>query len=118
MKFVNLTPHEVVLVPVSGGEVRIPPAGVLARCYAERRVVDIVVVEGVEVPVNQVILGKIADLPAPEAGVAYIVSLQVAQRAAKEGRVDDLFVPDESVRDEAGRIIGCRCLARQEPSTY
>lgn len=113
-RFVNLTPHEVFLVPAAGGELHVPPSGSLARCDTERRVVDTIEVEGVRIPITMVMLGEIEGLPAPEEGTIYIVSLHAALRAARDGRVDDILVSDETIRDEKGRIIGCRSLARQE----
>lgn len=110
--FINLMPHEVVILPADGGEIRIPSTG-LARCKAGRVVVDRVSVDGVSIPVTEVVIGEVENLPEPQEGVVFIVSLLVAQKAARDGRTADILVPDESVRDEAGRIIGCRALARQ-----
>lgn len=45
------------------------------------------------------------NLPAPQPGVAYIVSRVVAEAA--RGR-DDLFIVDDAVRDGEGRIVGAR----------
>ena len=53
--------------------------------------------------------GAVEGLPDPEEGVVWIVSRVVAE-AAKER--DDLLVTDDAVRDDQGRIIGCRALAR------
>lgn len=55
--------------------------------------------------------------PAPrEVAVYYVVSSLAAQAAARSGRAtDDLLVPGEQIRDDAGRIIGCRSLARVTP---
>jgi len=49
----------------------------------------------------------VENLPDPPEGVYYIVSLAVAQAA----RRPDLLVPDDMVRDEQGRILGCRRFA-------
>ena len=113
MKFINMTPHEIVVMPEEGGEIRIPATGKLVRCKAERGVVDTLEVNGVKIPVTQVVLGEIENLPEPEEGVFYIISLQAALKARDLGRTADLLVPDMAVRDESGRIIGVRALARQ-----
>lgn len=112
MRLINLTPHEIVVL-VDGGEVRVPPEPVSARCVATRKVVSEIEVAGVKIPVTTVELGEIENLPASEDGVVYIVSLLCAQRAQKDGRVADILIPDDTVRDDKGRIIGCRALARQ-----
>lgn len=53
--------------------------------------------------------GEVEGLPAPSNGTIYIVSSLVAARCV--GRTD-VFIPNESVRDEQGRIVGCRSLGR------
>lgn len=45
--------------------------------------------------------------------VYYVVSLVVAQAARAIGRTTaDLLTPGQQVRDETGRVTGCRSLAR------
>lgn len=114
MKLVNLTAHEIVLVGADGQPALVlPPSGNLARCSTTREVVTKVAVDGHAIPVTRTTLGELTGLPDPTEGVGYVVSLVAATAAAKAGRVADVFVPDDSVRDEKGRIIGCRALARQ-----
>jgi hypothetical protein len=50
------------------------------------------------------------DLPQPVDGTVYIVPLLIAQAFAASR--DDLLVTNDPVRDDAGRITGCRSLAR------
>ena len=59
------------------------------------------------VPLITQTFGEVVGLPAPEEGKFYIVSALV--RAACPDRYD-LGSPAELVRDDAGRIIGCRAL--------
>ena len=113
MHFVNLTPHDITIVQDGDVVATIPKSGNVARCATERNVVGTISVDGVEIPMTEVVLGEVAGLPEPNEGTAYIVSLAVATRASQDGRVDDIFVPDDTVRDEDGRIIGCQALARQ-----
>ena len=47
------------------------------------------------------------DLPSPQPDTIYIVSRLVAEATRRE----DLYIVDDAVRDENGRIIGCRALA-------
>ncbi len=83
INLVNLTPHEVVLMPHEGGEVRIAPVGQLARCRADRQVVDMISVDGVKIPVTEVMLGELSGLSDPQPDTVFVVSMQAAQRAVK-----------------------------------
>ena len=110
MNIVNLTPHTLCLMPAgpTGPVVTIPPSGQVARCAVDREQVDTVTVEGVTVPVNQTQFGAVSDLPAPRPDTVYVVSALVAQRVP--GR-RDVYIMDDAVRDDQGRIIGARALA-------
>lgn len=112
MPIINLTPHAVVLSLTEGGEVRIPPSGQVARVAMAREHQFDVALDGRHIPVFRTVLDptKVEGLPSPERDdTAYIVSRVVAE-ACRDIR-SDLFVPDDTVRDDAGRIIGCRALA-------
>lgn len=109
MKLINLTPHEITLI-LEGGELYIPPTGTVARCTTNRVTVGEVEIEGFKVPINKTEFGEVENLPQPEEGTYFIVSAIVAQAMA--GKRDDLLIPDDAVRDEQGRIIGARALAR------
>ena len=109
MTLINLTPHVVNLV-TSDGTVTIPPNGTVARCAVTREVIGQVEIEayGATIPLTSTRFGAVEGLPEPVPGTLFIVSALVAQAAKR----DDLVIPDDAVRDEAGRIIGCRALAR------
>jgi hypothetical protein len=110
MNIVNLTPHALNLMPAgpTGPVVIIPPSGLVARCAVDRVQVDTVTVGGISVPVNQTQFGSVSDLPNPQPDTIYVVSALVAQ--AVPGR-QDVFIVDDAVRDDQGRIIGARALA-------
>mgnify|MGYP003092115823 FL=1 len=56
--------------------------------------------------------GATEDLPAPEDGIYYIVSVITANAAKAEGRTtSDLVITADPVRDDSGRIIGCKRFA-------
>lgn len=61
-------------------------------------------------PISKNFYGEIIGLPEPQPGIFYVVSALVAQAAA--GKRDDLLVVNDTVRDEEGRIVGCRGFAR------
>ena len=110
MKIINLTPHPLNLMPEGPDRpmVTIPPSGLVARCAVDRVQVDTITVDGIAVPVNQTRFGEVSDLPDPQPDTIFVVSALVAQAVPDR---QDVFIVDDAVRDEQGRIIGCRALA-------
>lgn len=109
MQLVNLTPHAVAFVSEEGvTTLTVQPSGTVARvsCTTERT--GVFHVDGVDIPVTATVFGEVENLPAPAEDTVYIVSSLVASRVNR----DDVLVPNESVRDAAGRIIGCKSLGR------
>lgn len=108
-KLINLTPHTIsILTDSDMGTIDIHPWTAPARCEMVREEVCSLRYGGAEIPVNRVSHGAITGLPEPEKGVWYIVSGLVAQAA----RRDDVLSVDDLVRDDKGRVIGARALAR------
>lgn len=106
MKIVNLTPHAITFMRANEEEnLVINPSGKVARVSNETRQIN--TIDGI--PVMQNVYGEIVDLPDPQEGVIYLVSSIVAARCSER---NDVFIPNDSVRDDQGRIIGCRSLAR------
>jgi hypothetical protein len=110
LKVVNLTPHALNLMPggPDGPTVTIPPSGQVARCAVDRVQVDTVTVDGISVPVNQTQFGSVSNLPDPQPDTIFVVSALVAQAAPDR---QDVFIVDDAVRDDQGRIIGAKALA-------
>ena len=110
MNIVNLTPHALNFMSQGpdGPVVTIPPSGLVARCAVDRVQVDTVTVDGISVPVNQTRFGEVSDLPDPRPDTIFVVSALVAQAVPDR---QDVFITDDAVRDDQGRIIGCRALA-------
>lgn len=110
MRIVNLTPHALNLMPhgPEGPVVTIPPSGLVARCATSRVQVDTIIVDGVAIPVNCTQFGAVTGLPEPQPDTIFIVSAVVAQAVPDR---PDVFIVDDAVRDEQGRIIGARALA-------
>ena len=106
---INLTPHSITFVDANGNQIRIIEAsGQLARVSSATETVG--EIDGI--PITETVFGEVEGLPAPKADTIYVVSSLVAQRCTDRS---DVFIPSESVRDDAGRIIGCRSLGRVEP---
>jgi len=65
--------------------------------------------DGVNIPVTTTVFGEIENLPEEKPETIYIVSAIVAKCCTNRF---DVFVPNGSVRDDNGRIIGCKSLSR------
>ena len=104
-RIVNLTPHAITFVG-ENGEVKlaIEPSGSIARVSATTEIIG----ECCGIPITETRYGVVEGLPEPQDDTIFIVSSLVAARVNR----DDVYIPNESVRDGNGRIIGCRSLGR------
>ena len=107
-KIVNLTPHTINFVGQDNTIVASIPSSGVARAVQRREIVDTIVVDGISLPIARCTYGDVQGLPDPEADTIYIVSAITAQAVPER---QDVFIVDNSVRDENGRIIGVRGLA-------
>lgn len=103
-KLVNLTSHDIVMVRGDGNLEIIASEGI-ARCDVERKTIDNI--NGYDLNIN--VYGKVSGLPDPQEDTFYIVSALVAKQLPLR---NDLIVPDDTVRDEKGRIISCRAFSK------
>lgn len=119
MRIRNLTPHEVVVITELGDELRLDPEARSARIrtLADRsRLVS--VATGAKIRVMREAPVRVVDLPEPSEDVLLVVSRLVAERARRA----DVVCPTDIVRDDSGRVVGCRALAHfarphgQDPS--
>lgn len=108
LKIVNLTPHEITFI-LEEGEYKVKPSGTVARVTAETKTAGHIFATrfDLKIPVTVTEYGEVEGLPEPTEGVIYIVSSLVAKRVPDR---DDVFIPNESIRDDKGRIIGCKSL--------
>jgi hypothetical protein len=107
MKFVNLTPH-VIMLETEFGRLELKSSG-FARSS--------MIIEDLE-PMGDSVTGRIMrkrvkygpveGLPGPEDGTIYIVSRLTKQQIPNRS---DCLVPEDPIRDEEGNVIGCRALA-------
>ena len=123
-RLVNLTGHDVMLVarPRNGSDAVaepslacVPPGGRFARvddgaARVRERLID--TESGVVRLTWLRRSGRLAGLPAPEAGIRYVVSRVTALAARDRG---DLVFPFDEIRDEQGRVTGARGLAAFRP---
>lgn len=105
MQIINATPHDVNIIGENGQVVRTYAAsGICPRCSVSREAVD--EIDGIRI--NRTVFGDVVGLPEYVEGTYYIVSAIVANAA--KGR-QDLLITDDAVRDDKGRVIGCKALA-------
>ena len=102
----NLTPHDVIVV-WENEKLTFPATGTVARVTTSSTPAGVLEVEGKLLPLKREEFGEVENLPDPEDGVYFIVSSIVASAAI--GR-SDILIPNDFVRDEEGRILGCRSL--------
>jgi hypothetical protein len=113
MRLINCTPHDVVFVG-SDGEIvaTLPSSGIVPRVF-QQEIVPVsgneIDVDGVKVPFVILRWGDPQDLPPVVPGTCYVVSA-ITQNACSWR--SDLVTVTDMVRDQTGRIIGCRKLSR------
>jgi len=106
MKIINLTEHVLRIMTSNGKIISIPPSGNVARVETEKKYVGKVM--GIELYHRP--FGAVNGLPKPQKDVIYIVSTIVVQ--ALRGARDDVYAPDELIRNGSGEIVACKGLAR------
>lgn len=107
-KIVNLTPHTINFVGKDNTIVATIPSSGVARAAQRREIVDTIVANGITLPIARCTYGDVQGLPEPMDDTIYIVSAITAQAVPTR---PDVFIVDDSVRDENGRIIGVRGIA-------
>lgn len=101
LKIINKTPH-----PVTVAGYTVEPDVEPARCTAQ----TVQVGDLAGIPLFQTSYGEVYGLPSPSPDTVYIVSAITAQ--AVRGKRRDCYIVAETIRDDAGRIVGCRGLAQ------
>ena len=104
MKIINMTPHVIKFI-IGENIVEIPASGNLARVSVKTETIG--EIDGI--PITTSVFGEVEGLPAPSEDTIYIVSSLVASRCTER---TDVFIPNESIRDSEGRIVGCKSLGK------
>lgn len=108
---INLTPHTINLVSEDGTQLLSLESQGVARVASTTEVVGYLQVGEVVVPQTHTTFGEVEGLPEQAPGIGYIVSNMIISALAQQGvHRGDLFTPGLQVRDEQGRVIGCRSL--------
>ena len=109
MKIYNYTPHAVTVFDEDGKQTTFAPIG-LAR--ASQTAVIVGEINGI--PVKKMTFGAVEGLPESAADDEYfIVSAITAQAAVATSHPlkDRLITVADALRDESGRIVGCKSFA-------
>jgi len=104
MTLINLTPHDINIVIVEGGDkITVPPSGIIARVSSNQKEVFKIN----NIPVYQTVFGEVENLPEPQNDTIYIVSTMVLSALEKAG-IDrtDVVAPNtiNAIR-ENGQVV-------------
>lgn len=105
---INLTPHAITFV-VEDNKIIFEPSGVITRVSSKTETVGSKEFYGIKIPVTTTVFGEVENLPQPKENTVFIVSSLVAGRVPDR---QDVFIPNQSIRDDKGRIIGCLSLGK------
>lgn len=104
---INLTPHDVTVMPGDAEAVTFPASGEFARVRETLGDEELIATDAGPIPLRRLTYEEQVDgLPDPRPGVLYLVS----RLTALSVRRDDLVFPQGEFRDDMGQIIGCRAL--------
>ena len=106
-KIINLTPHAVNII-CNEKTITFEASGEVARCKQSDSTIGKIETENGTIAISATKFGDVEGLPEPKADTYYIVSRLIMQACSDRA---DLLVPNEIVRDETGRIVGCESLA-------
>lgn len=110
----NLTANNVNIHLTSGQVHTIEPQPTPARAQMNRMSTETVPLSlsSQHIPVTQVELGKVEYLPPEEPGITLIVSRLILEHPDTASR-KDLVCVDRAIRDQEGRVIGCKGFSRR-----
>jgi hypothetical protein len=104
--FVNLTPHDVNIVDNNGDIILIVPATDKPLRLIEKR--DVIGdINGIPLSRVSYAIDDATPLPNPDTDTFFIVSRVVAETFKRP----DFIVPDQTVRNDKGQIVGCKGFA-------
>ncbi len=117
MKLINLTPHAVRIRLQEDATPTALDSDIVIQASGNRAMIsqsyhDMPLLNG-SIPQAETDFGEITDLPEPEDGVIYVVSMPLAQYAAALGRYEDIRFPDtgrSAIRTVEGQPYAVRRL--------
>ena len=108
IKVINCTPHDVNII-TENGSITFPKSGIIPRLTESQKKINSINSNGIEIDIMAKSFLEPEGLPEPQEGTIFIVSALVA--GAVKNR-NDLFIPNDTIRDDQGRIVGCKNLAK------
>ena len=109
MKIINATPHAINIIGDNGNILlTVEPSGILVRVSQKTTDDGCITVDEVSIPVTSNTFGDVVGLPEFNPDTIIIVSAMVANACHDR---TDLALVNQAVRDDKGRIIGCRSLS-------
>ncbi len=105
MAIKNLTPHKITVIKDDGTEIGLFPEGIVARIKTKSVLAG--KVHGFNLYKTE--YGEVIDLPEPaedENGTIYYIVSALVKNALPNRK--DLISPSQQVRDDQGRVIGCK----------
>ena len=109
MKIINATPHAINIIGDDNQILlTIEPSNILVRVSQQITDVGCITVDGVSISVTSNTFGEVVGLPDQQDDTIIIVSAMVANACHNR---TDLALVNQTVRDDKGRIIGCRSLS-------
>ena len=99
---INCTPHDITIM--NSKKIVIEASGIVARVSTTMNPSGMIG----NIPLSETRFGEVENLPEPKKHTRYLVSRMVMEACPNR---HDLLVPGECVRDEEGRIIGCKTLS-------
>lgn len=102
IEVINCTPHDITIM--NSKKIVIEASGIVARVSTTMSPSGMIG----DIPLSENKFGEVENLPEPKKGTRYLVSRMVMEACPKR---HDLLVPGECVRDEEGKIIGCKSLS-------
>ena len=107
-RVINLTPHSINLYYQGKHIMSVPSVGKV-RCNVITNTTGSVNIENIPIPIVKSTFGDVNGLPDPQQDTIFIVSRVVAEAVPHR---NDVFYPNDLVRDENGRVIGCASLSQ------
>ena len=102
IEVINCTPHDITIM--NDKKIVIKASGIIARVSTTMSPSGMIG----DIPLSETKFGEVENLPEAKKGTRYLVSRMVMEACPHR---HDLLVPGECVRDEEGKIIGCRTLS-------
>lgn len=106
-KIINMTPHKIVIIK-DYEKIKLESAGTI-RLKSNTTYIGELITDKGKIPVTHSILETEVDVPERKQGTIYIVSNLVCQAYPKR---DDFYIVNETIRDNQGRIVGCKSISQ------